>query len=36
MIAGWEPVDHPTEPQLVAMSRKYFVKRDLMAGTPPP
>ena len=35
-IAGWEPVDHPTEPQLVAMSRKYFVERDLMAGTPPP
>lgn len=35
-IVGWETVDHPTEPQLVAFGRKYFVKHDRMAGTPAP
>ncbi|MEX8517472.1 MAG: hypothetical protein AB3X44_02995 [Leptothrix sp. (in: b-proteobacteria)] len=29
-------VDHPTEPQLIALARKYFTKYDLMAGTPTP
>lgn len=33
---GWEPVDHPTDAQLVAMSRKYFVEHDLMSGIPLP
>jgi hypothetical protein len=32
-IVGWETVDHPTEPQLVALGRKYFLKHDRMAGT---
>ncbi|MEO8362465.1 MAG: hypothetical protein ABI672_20735 [Vicinamibacteria bacterium] len=27
-IVGWETVDHPTEGQLLAMGRKYFVKHD--------
>ena len=35
-IIGWEPVDHPTDAQLVAMSRKYFVEHDLMSGILPP
>ena len=35
-IVGYETVDHPTENQLVAMARKYFLKYDRMAGTPTP
>lgn len=35
-IVGWETIDHPTEGQLVALARKYFIKYDRMAGTPPP
>ena len=35
-IVGWETVDHPTEGQLLAFARQYFVKHDRMAGTPPP
>lgn len=35
-IVGYETVDHPTEAQLVAMARKYFLKYDRMAGTPTP
>lgn len=35
-IVGRETVDHPTDPQLVALARKYFVKFDRMAGTPTP
>ena len=35
-IVGWEVVDHPSENQLVAMARKYFLKYDRMAGTPTP
>lgn len=35
-IAGYETVDHPSENQLVAMARKYFLKHDRMAGTPTP
>ena len=35
-IVGYETIDHPTEAQLVAMARKYFVKYDRMAGTPTP
>lgn len=29
-------IDHPSEGQLLAMARKYFVKYDRMAGTPTP
>lgn len=29
-ILGWEPVDHPTQGQLVAFARQYFLKRDRM------
>jgi len=35
-IAGYEVVDHPTENQLVALARKYFVKYDQMGGTREP
>jgi hypothetical protein len=31
-IVGYEVVDHPTENQLVAQARKYFIKFDQMAG----
>ncbi|WP_367849646.1 hypothetical protein [Rhodoferax sp. WC2427] len=33
-IVGYEVVDHPTENQLVAMARKAFEMRKLMAGVP--
>ncbi len=33
-IVGWEAVDHPTEGQLVALARRFFVKHDRMAGIP--
>ena len=33
-IVGWETVDHPTEGQLVALARRFFVKHDRMAGIP--
>ncbi|MEP7063762.1 MAG: hypothetical protein ABI881_15335 [Betaproteobacteria bacterium] len=29
-IAGWETVDHPSQGQLVALARKYFVAHDQM------
>jgi len=35
-IVGLEVVDHPTEAQLVAFARRYFVAHDRMAGTPTP
>jgi stalled ribosome rescue protein Dom34 len=35
-IVGYEVVDHPTEGQLVALARQYFLKYDRMAGTPTP
>ncbi len=35
-IVGTEVTDHPSEGQLVAMARKYFIKYDRMAGTPTP
>ena len=31
-IVGWETVDHPSEAQLVAFARKYFVDRERMSG----
>lgn len=35
-IVGWEVVDHPSENQLVAMARKWFLRFDRMAGNPTP
>lgn len=35
-IIGWETVDHPTDHQLVALARTYFLKADRMNGTPTP
>lgn len=35
-IVGYESVDHPTDNQLVALARQYFLKYDRMAGTPTP
>lgn len=35
-IVGYETVDHPSEAQLIAFARKYFLKFDRMAGTPTP
>jgi stalled ribosome rescue protein Dom34 len=35
-IVGYETVDHPSEAQLVALARQYFLKYDRMAGTPVP
>jgi stalled ribosome rescue protein Dom34 len=35
-IVGYEVVDHPSEKQLVAMARKYFLKYDRMTGVPTP
>ena len=35
-IVGYEAVDHPSEKQLIAMARKYFLKYDRMNGTPTP
>lgn len=35
-IVGYEVVDHPSEAQLVAFARKYFLKYDRMSGTPTP
>ncbi|MEQ1784258.1 MAG: hypothetical protein ABMA14_23125 [Hyphomonadaceae bacterium] len=34
-IAGWETVDHPTDGQLVAFARDFFVKFDNLKGTRP-
>lgn len=35
-VVGYETVDQPTQPQLVAFARQYFLKFDRMAGTPTP
>jgi hypothetical protein len=35
-IAAYEVVDHPSDKQLVALARKYFLKHDRMAGNPTP
>jgi stalled ribosome rescue protein Dom34 len=34
-IAAYEVVDHPTEKQLLALARKYFLKHDQMTGDAP-
>jgi stalled ribosome rescue protein Dom34 len=35
-IAGYEAVDHPSDNQLVALARSFFVKHDRMNGVPTP
>jgi stalled ribosome rescue protein Dom34 len=35
-LVGSEKADHPTDHQLVALARQYFLKYDRMAGTPTP
>jgi len=35
-IVAYETVDHPSDNQLIAFARKYFLKFDRMAGTPSP
>ena len=35
-VVGYETADHPTDKQLVAMARQYFLKYDRMSGTPTP
>jgi stalled ribosome rescue protein Dom34 len=35
-IVGFEVVDHPSDGQLLAMARKYFLKHDRMSGVPTP
>lgn len=35
-IVGYETVDHPSERQLVALARSFFLKHDRMAGVPTP
>ncbi len=35
-IVDFQPVDHPTENQLVALARQFFLKHDRMAGVPTP
>lgn len=35
-IVGYEAVNNPTENQLVALARQYFLKYDRMNGTPTP
>jgi hypothetical protein len=34
-IAGWEVVDHPTDGQLVAFARDFFVRYDNLKGMRP-
>ena len=35
-VVDFQSVDRPSENQLVALARKYFLKHDRMAGTPTP
>lgn len=35
-IVGYETVDHPSDRQVVALARQYFLRHDRMAGTPVP
>jgi len=35
-VVGYETVDHPSDKQLVAMARQYFVRFDRMNGVPTP
>ena len=33
-VVAYEIVDHPTEPQLVALARRYFVREEPILGVP--
>ena len=35
-IVGWEHADHPTDNQIVAHARAWFLRHDRMAGVPTP
>jgi hypothetical protein len=35
-IVGYEVVDHPSDPELVALARRYFLKLDRMKGVTNP
>ncbi len=35
-VVGYESVDHPSDKQLLALARQYFLKHDRMAGVPTP
>lgn len=35
-IVDYQAVDHPSDKQLVALARQYFLKHDRMAGLPAP
>ncbi len=35
-LVGHEMVDQPTEPQLVALARRWFLRHDRMTGVPTP
>ncbi len=35
-VVGYESVDHPSDAQLVALARQYFLKHDRMNGVPTP
>ena len=34
-VVGYETVDHPSDKQLIALARQYFLKYDRMNGTTP-
>ncbi len=34
-LIGSETIDHPTDPQIIALARKYFLRHDQLAGTSP-
>lgn len=35
-LVGWQTVDHPSQGQLLALAREFFLKHDRMAGVPTP
>lgn len=35
-IAGWETVDHPSDAELIALAKKYFVRHDRMKANAVP
>jgi stalled ribosome rescue protein Dom34 len=35
-LVGYETVDHPSDNQLVALARAFFLKHDRMSGVPTP
>jgi len=33
-IAGWQTIDHPTEPEVLKLAREFFVRQGAMVATP--